>query len=268
MPLGLPVDPLVYKINSRLLAVEGLGGVVGGNPGCLVVPPGVASGFHLDGVFRALQDDDAFHLAVAVLERGVDVGLERHDLAAPPAAVGGDDELRTAVREPVLDGVRAEPAEDHRMHRADPRAGEHGNRRFRHQRQVEDDPIPRRDPLGGQDVGKFANLRVQFPVSERAPIAGFAFPDDRGLVGAGGEVAVHAVGRDVEPPADETIWRTARSIPARRSTARSIAVRRPPWPRTRPGARWRVYIIDRSPRASRSAPAARTPPGAGTRGSR
>ncbi len=193
------------KNEERLFTVERLGGVLGGNFADLVVPPSVAPRLHLDGVLRSLQDDDALDVAVTVFERGVDVGLERHDLPAPPAAVCRDDELRAAVRQPVLDRLGAEPAEDHRMHRADPRACQHGHRRFRDERHVNDHPVARRDASIDQHVGESANLGVQLGVGQRALIPRLAFPDDGGLVSTGVEMSIQTVFRDVEPSTHEPL---------------------------------------------------------------
>ena len=82
---------------ERVLAVERLGGAIGGCVRDEVVPPHVAAGLHLHRGVAAVEDDallDRRRLG----QRLIDVRLERHDLAAPPAAVGGDDELATSRR--------------------------------------------------------------------------------------------------------------------------------------------------------------------------
>ncbi len=65
------------------------------------------------------------------------------------------------------------------------RAGQHGHRRLGHQRQVDQHAVARRDAVRLEHVGEPADLRVQLGVGERAPVAGFAFPDDGGFVAAG-----------------------------------------------------------------------------------
>src|SRR5947208_2017213 len=50
------------------------------------------------------------------------------------------------------------------MHRADPRAGEHGNRGLRNIREVNDDTIAFLDAISFQDIRETANLAMQPPV--------------------------------------------------------------------------------------------------------
>jgi hypothetical protein len=64
-----------------------------------------------------------------LLQRLVDIGLQRHALAAAQALVGGDDDLRAAVLDPAGDAVGREAAEDDRMDGPDPGAGQHGHGR-------------------------------------------------------------------------------------------------------------------------------------------
>jgi hypothetical protein len=57
-----------------------------------------------------------------------------------------------------------------------------------------------------QHVGELADLPVQVEVGERPPVAGLAFPDDRGGVAArGAHVAIEAVDADVELAVDEPL---------------------------------------------------------------
>ena len=91
---------------ERMFAVERLGGAIGRGVGHQLVPPEVAARLHVDLLIAAIEDD-------ALLDRrrlgqgGIDVLLERHDLAAPPAAVGGDDQLGLGVVVAVGDGLGA-----------------------------------------------------------------------------------------------------------------------------------------------------------------
>ena len=132
-------------------------------------------------VSGAPENDDALDRRFAV-QRFIDLSLERNDRAAPIAAIRRDHRDRAAVCDPIANAVRAESAEDDRMHRADPRAGEHGDRRLRNRRHVNDDAIAFADFVSLQDVRELADLAVQLLIRERAFVARFAFPKDRGLV--------------------------------------------------------------------------------------
>ena len=153
-------------------------------------------------------------LALGILERErvVHVLLERHDGAAAEAAVGGDDQLGLRVLDAVGDGLRAEAAEDDRVHRADAGAGEHGDGGLGHHGQVDEDAVAGLDAVALEDVGEAADLVVKLFVGEGALFArlagsgGLAFPDQRGLVGAGGaQVPVEAIVADIELAADEPL---------------------------------------------------------------
>ena len=133
--------------------------------------------------------------------------LSCDDLAAAPAAVGGDDELGLAVVDAVRDRLGAEAAEDHRVHRADARAGEHGDGGLGDHRHVDRDAVALLDAEVLEDVGEAADLAMELLVGERAltspgsPSKMIAALFSRG----GAEVPVEAVLRDVELAADEPL---------------------------------------------------------------
>ena len=188
---------------KRVLGVEALGDVFRGNAGHFVVPPRVALGVHRDFVCAAFDDDDALDLVV-FRERLIDHRLEGDDLAAPPAAVGGDDGGGAGVLEAIDDGLRGEAAEDHIVHRADARAGEHRDGGFRNHRHVNEHAVLGLDAVFEEHVGEAADVLLKLAVGDDAFVAGLALPDDGGLVFAGaGGVAVHAVFTDVELAAVE-----------------------------------------------------------------
>ena len=97
------------------------------------------------------------------------------------------------------------------MGSADPRAGEHGNGRFRHHWHVQSHQISLANALGLQGIGRLANLGVQFAVGEFAHVTGLAFPDQRRLVRAiRFQVPVEAVvgnvgGATLEPTGERRI---------------------------------------------------------------
>ncbi len=85
------------------------------------------------------------------------------------------------------------------MHGADARAGKHGDRRFRDHRHVNGDAVAFLDAARLEHVGEAADLGVQLLVGELLVVLGVvAFPDDRGLLAALGEMPVDAVVGDVE----------------------------------------------------------------------
>ena len=74
-------------------------------------------------------------------ERFVGDLLQRHDAAAAIAAVGGDEQPRLRVVDAIAQRLGGEAAEDHAVHRADARAGEHRDRELGNERQVDRDAI-------------------------------------------------------------------------------------------------------------------------------
>ena len=115
----------------------------------------------------------------------------------PSSAVMTTFEL--AVLDAAGERVRREAAEHHRMDRADARAGEHRVGRLRDHRQVDGDAVALLDVAVAQHVGEAADLVVQLPIGDLLRLVRVvAFPDDRDLVAALGEMAVDAVVGDVE----------------------------------------------------------------------
>ena len=78
------------------------------------------------------------------------------------------------------EAFRREAREHDRMDGADPRACQHGNRRFWHVGHVDRDAIALRDALVLEHVGEAADTIMQFSVAEPLPFAGLvALPDQR-----------------------------------------------------------------------------------------
>ena len=142
---------------------------------------------------RALDHHDPID-AAGFRNRGIDIGLQRHLLAAAQSLVGGDDDLGLAVGDALGEAVGREAGEHHRMNGADPRAGQHRIGRFRDHRQIDRDAVALLDVPGAQDVGHLADFVVQLAVGDVLGLRGIvALPDDRGLVAALLEMAVDAV---------------------------------------------------------------------------
>ena len=129
--------------------------------------------------------------------------LQLDDVAAAPAAVGGDDELGPGVLDAVLQRGRREAAEHHRVNRADAVAGVHRDDDLGHQRHVDDDAVAVLHALRAQRVGEAAHFGVQLAVAQAARVARLALEDDGGLVAALGQVHIQAVVRDVQPAVGE-----------------------------------------------------------------
>ena len=175
----------------------------------------------------------------ALGDRGVDIGLQRHLLAAAQALVGGDDDLGLAVGDALGEAVGREAGEHHRMDRADPRAGQHRVGRFRDHRQIDGDAVALLDVPGAQDVGHLADFVVQLAVGDVLGLRGIvALPDDRGLVAALVEMPVDAVPGDVEDavlePFDRDVAGREGDVLDLGGTASSS---RCAWP-ARPRSRW------------------------------
>ena len=116
--------------------------------------------------------------------------LERHDRAAAPSAVGGDQQIALRVVDAIAERLGAEPAEHDRVRRADPRARQHRDRELGNERQVDRDAIAALDAERLQHVRELTDLTIEIEVRQRAAIARLAFPDERRLV------AARARGRD------------------------------------------------------------------------
>ena len=168
---------------ERMLGVESLGCVFGGNFRSFLVPPGIALGLHGDRVAAAVDHDDAFD-ALVFFECFVDGGFERDDLAAAPSAIGGDDHAGAGVFESIDDGLGGETAKDDRVHRADAGAGKHRDDRFGDHRQINEHAIAGLHTVLFEHIGKAADIAMELRVGDDAFVAGFAFPNDGGFVGA------------------------------------------------------------------------------------
>ena len=162
----------------------------------------------------------------AIAKRVIDIFLQRHNAAAAIGAIGGDERDCAAVDDAITNAVGAESAEDNRVHRADPRAGQHGNRRLGNVREINDHAIALFDVVPFQHIRETANFVMQLLVGERALVARFAFPDDCRLVSARpAQMPIETILRDVEFAADEPLRERRLSIRALFSTARARPAR-------------------------------------------
>ena len=162
-------------------------------------------------------------------ERLVGVLLEPDLLAAPVAAVGGDQDLGPAVVDPAGQRLGREATEDDRVRRPDPGAGEHRDRQLGDHRHVDRDPVAGLDAELLERVGRLADLALEVAEGQRPGVARLADPVVGDLVAeAALDVPVDAVVGDVELAAGEPL--RERQVPFERRLER----RRPVEPLARP----------------------------------
>ena len=89
----------------------------------------------------AVRDHQHAFDTIDLFERGIDIGLERNMFSAAQAGIGADHETARAILDPAGKRFRRETAKHDRMHRADPRSGQHRDRAFDDHRHVDGDPV-------------------------------------------------------------------------------------------------------------------------------
>src|SRR5437899_81072 len=92
------------------------------------------------------------------------------------------------------------------MHRADPRARQHGNCGLRNIRKINDHPIALSDVVSLQHIREMANFAMQLLVGERASVTRFSLPDNCCLVPTRpAQMSIKTIFRDVKFAADEPL---------------------------------------------------------------
>ena len=94
-------------------------------------------------------------------QRLIDRFFQRQRLAAPPADVGRDLQLGLRVAVAIGDRLGRKAAKNHRVNRADPRAGQHRDRQLGHHRHVDRNAIARLNAKLLQHIGELANFAMQ-----------------------------------------------------------------------------------------------------------
>ena len=215
----------------------------------------------------ALEHDHLLH-ASACRGAASPRSSERHHRALAPAAVGGEQHLRAGVVHAVAQRLGGEPAEHHRVHRADARARQHRHRRLGHHRQVDAHPVAL---LHAQRLA--ARWRTGPPARaarrrSAAAVARLALEEERDLVPARSAGA--------GPGSCRRGWCGPRRTSARAAaSSRAPSGRAPssgaPRARARPSRPPGRFAPPRtacgSPPGSGCARASRTPPAEGRRGS-
>ncbi len=194
-----------------------------------LVQPQVAR--RLEGDLSAgapIDDDVPDRLAPAERERLVDDGLQRQRLAAAQLLVGRDHDDGAGTGNAVAQRLRGEAAEDHRMRRADARAGLHRDHGLDRHRHVDDDAIALGHAERLQRIGHAASPGEQFAVAHARDLAVVGLEDDGGLVAeALLDLAVEAVPGDIEravlEPLEERCVRVVERLRERRLPAQELA---------------------------------------------
>ena len=104
-------------------------------------PVVVAPGNEFATLLRPLQDDAGLRLHAGERDRLVQQRLVLHDAAGLEPAARRKDQLRLGVLDAGRKLLGGKAAEHHRMHRADPRAGQHRDHGLRHHRHIKDDAV-------------------------------------------------------------------------------------------------------------------------------
>ena len=168
-------------------------------------PVVIAAGREFASLLRPLQDDAALRLDARKPDRLVEQRLVLHDAAGLDAAACRKDQFRFGVLDPGREFFRGEAAEHHRMHRADARAGQHREHRFRHQRHVEDDAVALGDAEIGHHGSERLHLLEHLGIGEfRDGVGERRIVDQRHLVGASArDMAVERVVAGVDHASGE-----------------------------------------------------------------
>ena len=168
------------------------------------VPPVVASILHLGEHFvahaaAAPHHDEHMLDGGAPFDRFVGVTLERHDLAATIAAVGGDQHLAAAIVDAIAQGLGREAPKHHRVYSADARTREHSEHGFRNHRQVDRHAITLLYAEMLQHVRREIHLAIHIPIRERAAITRFTLPDQCSFIATWAvNVPIDAIDADVQ----------------------------------------------------------------------
>ena len=187
-------------MNSGCSAGNGLRLVVGVDLRDLIAPPEVAAVLPGHVVSGALDDEHVGDARRALARgRASTVSLRPNTRALAVAAVGRDDELGLGVEDAGVQAVGAEASEDHGVHGADARDGEHGDDGLGDHGQVDGDAVAGLDAEAGEQVRGALHLGRELGIADVAAVAGLALPVDGDAVAVAGEhVPVEAVVGDVQ----------------------------------------------------------------------
>ena len=187
-------------------------------------PVVVAAVDEIAGLLRPLQDDAGLRLDARQPDRLVEQRLVLHDAAGLDAAARRKDQFWLGVLDPARELLGRKAAEHHRMHRADPRAGQHREHGFRHHRHIEDDAVALGDAKILHDGRERLHLLQHLGIGEFGDGVGQRrIVDQRHLIGAAAcDMAVERVVAGVDHAIRRTSGRKSPSRDRRSSLAASI----------------------------------------------
>ncbi len=164
------------------------------------VPVDVAGLLHRRLDLRPLLDDHHVGLVLGALQGAVDDRLVLHHPGRLDAARRRHHDLRAGVVDADRELVGGEPAEHHRVHRPEARAGQHRDHRLRDHRQVDHHPVTRSHSAGAQRTGEGRHPLQQLGVAEPGlGVRDGAVVDQRGPVAVPADhVAVERVEAGVQ----------------------------------------------------------------------
>jgi len=155
----------------------------------------VAAFGHRDITTGVTNHQDAIDVSPFNGERGIDIRLERHNLAATQTLVSGDHEFTSAIFDTASESLWREPAKYDRMDRSNSGAGEHRRHPFNHHRHIERDAIALADTHRLERIGHRDDFAVQIGITE--PTARccrvIRLKDDRSIVASRGKVTVNSI---------------------------------------------------------------------------
>ena len=153
-------------------------------------PVVIAAGDEIAALLRPLQDDAGVGLDAGKFDRLIEQRLVVHEAAGLEPAARREDQFWFGVLDAGGEFFRRKTAEHHRMHRADPRAGQHRDHRLRHHRHIEDDAVALADAEILHHRGERLHLGQQFGIGEfgdgarSSRICQRRIVDQRHLIGA------------------------------------------------------------------------------------
>ncbi len=127
--------------------------------------------------------------------RRIQQGLIGHNATRLQPAGRRQDHLGPGIVDPGFQLVGGKSAEYHRMNRAQPRAGQHADHRFRHHRHIEQHPVALRHPHLGQRARQPGHRLGQFGIGEALARAGHGAVIDQRILPAppGSDMTVQRV---------------------------------------------------------------------------